>query len=99
MSLSPVAQGKSYVRIINGCITELDSSRGLGAVIAERFGAEGANIAVNYVTGEGRALNTVAKIEATSHVKTVVIQGVCATTFIYECQKSEVRLVNEITDM
>ncbi|KAF9888885.1 hypothetical protein FE257_008255 [Aspergillus nanangensis] len=50
-------------------------SRGLGALVAERFGANGANIAINYVTSEHRALETSAKIEADSKVKTVIIQG------------------------
>lgn len=53
--------------------------RGLGALVAERFGAEGANIAINYVSSEARARETADKIQTESKVKTVVIQGVCLT--------------------
>ncbi|KAE8421240.1 hypothetical protein BDV36DRAFT_292436 [Aspergillus pseudocaelatus] len=50
-------------------------SRGLGALVAERFGANGANIAINYITSEDQARKAASKIEVESKVKTVVIQG------------------------
>ncbi|KAE8337411.1 hypothetical protein BDV24DRAFT_154360 [Aspergillus arachidicola] len=50
-------------------------SRGLGAVIAERFAAAGANIAVNYVADKDRALITTSRIKEASNVRAVVIQG------------------------
>jgi len=45
--------------------------------VAEKFAAEGSNIAINYVLNEERAKETAAKIESEYKVKVVVIQGVC----------------------
>ena len=50
--------------------------RGLGALIAEKFAAEGCNVAINYVSNLERAKETAAKIEKECGAKTVVIQGV-----------------------
>ncbi|KAL2013778.1 hypothetical protein VTN00DRAFT_1303 [Thermoascus crustaceus] len=50
-------------------------SRGLGALVAEKFAAEGSNIVINYVSNGGRAKETAAKIEAVYKVKVVVVQG------------------------
>ncbi|KKA21502.1 Short chain dehydrogenase [Rasamsonia emersonii CBS 393.64] len=50
-------------------------SRGLGALVAEKFAAEGSNIAINYVSNADRAKETAAKIESQYKVKVVVIQG------------------------
>ena len=50
--------------------------RGLGAVVCEKFAAEGCNIAINYVSNEERAKQTAEKIEKECSVKTVLIQGV-----------------------
>ncbi|KAL1968875.1 hypothetical protein VTN77DRAFT_1236 [Rasamsonia byssochlamydoides] len=50
-------------------------SRGLGALVAEKFAAEGSNIAINYVSNAERAKEAAAKIEAQYKVKVVVIQG------------------------
>ena len=50
--------------------------RGLGALVAEKFAAEGSNIAINYVSNEQRAKETAAKIESQYKVKTIIIQGV-----------------------
>ena len=55
--------------------TALTFDRGLGALICERFAAEGCNIAVNYLSSEDRAKEVAAKVEKHS-VKSVVIQGV-----------------------
>lgn len=50
-------------------------SRGLGAVICEKFAIEGAHIMVNYVSNKERAIE-VAKRAETYGVKAFVIQGV-----------------------
>ncbi|KAL1960199.1 hypothetical protein VTO42DRAFT_8742 [Malbranchea cinnamomea] len=50
-------------------------SRGLGALIAERFAAEGSNVAINYVANVDRAKQTADKIETEYGVKTVILQG------------------------
>ena len=50
-------------------------SRGLGALVAEKFAAEGCNIAINYVTNLERAQQTAAKVEKDCAVKTVLVQG------------------------
>ncbi|KAK2749631.1 hypothetical protein FQN57_005853 [Myotisia sp. PD_48] len=50
-------------------------SRGLGALVAEKFAAEGSNVAINYVSSGDRAKEVSEKIEATYKVKTVVLQG------------------------
>jgi len=50
-------------------------SRGLGALVAKKFAAEGSNIAINYVSNEDRAKETAQKIESEFKVKTVVIHG------------------------
>ncbi|MDQ5833903.1 MAG: SDR family NAD(P)-dependent oxidoreductase, partial [Actinomycetota bacterium] len=39
------------------------SARGIGRAIAERYAALGANVVVNYSTGEAQARETVAAIE------------------------------------
>lgn len=51
-------------------------NRGLGALVAERFAAEGSNVAINYVASADRAKETAEKIEKEYGVKTVVLQGV-----------------------
>lgn len=51
---------------------------GLGALVAEKFAAEGSNIVINYVSNEARAKETAAKIEAEYKVKVVIVQGVCS---------------------
>ncbi|EED12779.1 short-chain dehydrogenase, putative [Talaromyces stipitatus ATCC 10500] len=50
-------------------------SRGLGATIAEKFAAEGANVVINYVSSEDRAKETEAKINSQYAVKTAIVQG------------------------
>lgn len=56
-------------------ITKTDP-RGLGALIAEKFAAEGCNLAINYVSNLERAKQTAEKIEREYSAKTVIIQGV-----------------------
>ena len=55
--------------------TALTFDRGLGALICERFAAEGCNIAINYLSSEDKAKEVAAKVEKHS-VKSVIIQGV-----------------------
>lgn len=55
--------------------------RGLGALVAEKFAAEGSNIAINYVSNADRAKETAAKIESQYKVKVVVLQGVRSRCF------------------
>lgn len=55
--------------------------RGLGALIAEKFAAEGCHVAINYVSNLERARETAAKVEdLESHdkKKVVLVQGVCS---------------------
>jgi len=49
-------------------------SRGLGALICERFAAEGCNVAVNYVSSEDNAKEVAARVEKHS-VKSIVIKA------------------------
>ncbi|KAL8825877.1 MAG: hypothetical protein Q9191_004146 [Dirinaria sp. TL-2023a] len=51
-------------------------SRGLGALLAEKFAKEGSNIAVNYVENEGRARQVADKVAKDYGAKAVVIKGV-----------------------
>ena len=55
--------------------------RGLGALLAEKFGDEGCNVAINYNESRDRAEATAAKVEKAYHVKTVIIQGVSLRMF------------------
>lgn len=50
--------------------------RGLGAVVAEKFAAEGSNIVINYVSNKEAADQVTAKIEKEHKVKVAVVQGV-----------------------
>ncbi|KAK2871902.1 hypothetical protein FQN49_002709 [Arthroderma sp. PD_2] len=50
-------------------------SRGLGAMVAEKFAAEGSNVAINYCASEERARDLATKIEADHKVKAVILQG------------------------
>lgn len=50
--------------------------RGLGALIAEKFAAEGSNVAINYVSNLERAKQTAEKIEKEYSAKTVILHGV-----------------------
>ncbi|PGH04081.1 hypothetical protein AJ79_07181 [Helicocarpus griseus UAMH5409] len=50
-------------------------SRGLGALVAEKFAAEGCSIALNYVSNEARAKGTAEKLEKEFNAKVVLIQA------------------------
>jgi len=49
-------------------------SRGIGAMICERFAKEGCNVAVNYLSSENKAKEVAANIEK-YNVKATIIQG------------------------
>lgn len=53
--------------------------RGLGALIAKKFAAEGCYVAINYVSNLERARETAVKIEELESYgkKVVLVQGVC----------------------
>ncbi|KAJ5585212.1 uncharacterized protein N7459_005012 [Penicillium hispanicum] len=50
-------------------------SRGLGALVAQKFAAEGSNIAINYMSNKETANKVASDIANKYNVKTVVIQG------------------------
>ena len=50
--------------------------RGLGAAIAEKFAAEGSNVAINFVNREEPAIGLAERLKRDYDVKTTVIQGV-----------------------
>lgn len=52
------------------------TSRGLGALVATKFAAEGCQVAINYVSNLERAKETAEHINAAFQAKTVIIQGV-----------------------
>lgn len=51
-------------------------NRGLGALVAEKFAAEGSNVAINYNSNKAAADNVASEISSKYGVKTIVIQGV-----------------------
>ena len=59
----------------------LNVRRGLGALIAEKFGAEGCNVAINYAQSKDRAEALAEKIEKEHGVKTLVLQGVLSERY------------------
>ncbi|EAS33033.3 short chain dehydrogenase [Coccidioides immitis RS] len=50
-------------------------SRGLGAAVAERFAAEGSNVAINYVSSEDRATALAAQLEENHKINAITLQG------------------------
>jgi NAD(P)-dependent dehydrogenase (short-subunit alcohol dehydrogenase family) len=55
-------------------------SRGLGALICEKFAAEGACIMVNYVSNKGKAEEVVRKVKEYG-VEAYMVQGVITSSF------------------
>lgn len=66
-------------------------SRGLGALICEKFAAQGANVAVNYASSKDRAEEVAKKVEAHG-AKAVCIQADCGVP------EDNVRLVKETVE-
>ncbi|KAI9923666.1 hypothetical protein ASPWEDRAFT_418839 [Aspergillus wentii DTO 134E9] len=50
-------------------------SRGLGALVAQKFASEGCNVAINYVSNKEAAEKVASEIQAQYNVKTAIIQG------------------------
>ncbi|KAJ5085544.1 hypothetical protein N7532_010315 [Penicillium argentinense] len=50
-------------------------SRGLGALVAQKFAAEGSNIAINYMSNKAAADKVASELASKYNVKTIVIQG------------------------
>ncbi|KAJ5195070.1 Short-chain dehydrogenase/reductase SDR [Penicillium cinerascens] len=50
-------------------------SRGLGALVANKFAAEGSNVAINYVSNKETADQVASDIASKYGVKTIVVQG------------------------
>ncbi|KAL4900557.1 hypothetical protein BDW74DRAFT_182644 [Aspergillus multicolor] len=50
-------------------------SRGLGAVVAQKFAAEGCNVAINYFASQEAAEKVASDIQAQYDVKVITIQG------------------------
>ncbi len=51
-------------------------SRGLGAVVCEKFAAEGANVVINYVSSAAPAEELAGKLKDKYGVKVVILQAV-----------------------
>lgn len=56
--------------------TVLTGNRGLGAAIAEKFAAEGSNVAINFANREQPAVELAERLKTEYGIKTTVIQGV-----------------------
>lgn len=54
----------------------IQSFRGLGAAVAEKFAAEGSNVAINFANQEGHAIKLAERLKYDYNVKTTIIQGV-----------------------
>jgi len=54
----------------------MPNKRGLGAIVAAKFAAEGSNVAINYMSSKETAEKVAGDIASKYNVKTVVIQGV-----------------------
>ncbi|KAL9042870.1 MAG: hypothetical protein Q9180_000293 [Flavoplaca navasiana] len=54
------------------------ASRGLGALLAEKFAKEGCNVAINFNTSEQRAQQVAEKIRSTYNCQAIIIKGVLA---------------------
>jgi NAD(P)-dependent dehydrogenase (short-subunit alcohol dehydrogenase family) len=68
-------------------------SRGLGAVICEKFAAEGANVAINYVSSAKAAEELAEKLKSTYGVKVVTYQADCGV--IKECEELVEKAIKE----
>ena len=56
------------------------ASRGLGALICEKFAAEGCNVAINYNSSREKAEQVAAKIEKEYGIRSLVVPGVSLQT-------------------
>lgn len=60
--------------------------RGLGALICEKFAAEGSNVAINYHSDAGAAKEVAKNVEAHG-VKAIIIQAVSASVTKHPAQR------------
>jgi NAD(P)-dependent dehydrogenase (short-subunit alcohol dehydrogenase family) len=67
---------KPQSAIARDCCADPSNWRGLGALVAEKFAAEGCHVAINYVANHERARDTARKINQAFKTKAVIIQGV-----------------------
>ncbi|GAB1217016.1 hypothetical protein ATERTT37_006237 [Aspergillus terreus] len=51
-------------------------SRGLGALVAQKFAAEGCNVAINYMSSKDAAEKLASELQAQYKVKVITVQGV-----------------------
>ena len=68
--------------------------RGLGALIAEKFAAEGCDVAINYNASQERAKLVAEKIEKEYKSKAILIQGVyyCTFALLYNNTSNKVKV-------
>jgi hypothetical protein len=72
-----VTGGSRYIHSLTSSVNRLiKANRGLGALLCERFAAEGCNIVVNYVSSESAAKELAEKVEKEYSIKSCIIQGV-----------------------
>ena len=78
MSLSSVALGTKSRFATNFQFMRADFflKRGLGALVAQKFAAEGSNVAINYMSNKETADKVAADLASKYSVKTIVVQGV-----------------------
>ncbi|GAT21688.1 NADP(+)-dependent dehydrogenase [Aspergillus luchuensis] len=50
-------------------------SRGLGALVAQKYAAEGCNVAINYASSKDAAEKLAAELQESYKVKAITIQG------------------------
>jgi len=58
-------------------VAYVQPSRGLGAVVAEKFAAEGSNVAINFANREEPAVELAGRLKKDYGAETTAIQGVC----------------------
>ncbi|KAL8787020.1 MAG: hypothetical protein Q9213_002456 [Squamulea squamosa] len=62
--------------LITGASRTHHEFRGLGALLAEKFAAEGCNVAINYNASEDRAQQLAEKIHKLYNSKAIIVKGV-----------------------
>lgn len=77
------------------------AGRGLGAVVAEKFAAEGCNLAINYLFSQEQADGLAAELAKKHSIKAVTIQavriasGIIKDNSIPECQRSSSHMCHQ----
>ena len=79
------SSARKYIFSNNRCKGDADGNRsGLGAAIVEKFAAEGAHVAINYVSREGPAKELAEQVTKQYGVKAVTVRGDCGVAA--DCQ-------------